>query len=142
MPRPVTRPRIPLAGEPICTSFEALAIVSMAIHRPLVAETIAFLLDHTGCSDTITVVTGTTEPDSVLSVAECMALAGGNSPSLCGLVLATVRPAAGLLPGDFDRWTDAAAITDTYGIELIDWYIITPAGLECPREVLGERSRW
>ena len=101
MPRSTTRsnpppgPRhvgLPLAGQPICSSSDALAVVSLAIQRPLVAETIAFFLDEASTSNTITIVTGTTEPDSVLSVAECMALAAGGSPSLCGVVLATVRP--------------------------------------------------
>ena len=31
---------------------------------------------------------------------------------------------------------------DAYGIELIEWFVITPAGLDCPRELLGEASRW
>ena len=37
------------------------------------AETIAFFLDETSRSNAITVVSGTTEPDAVLAVAECMA---------------------------------------------------------------------
>ena len=143
MPRPTTRPRLPLAGQPIRSSLEALAVVSLAIHRPLVAETIAFLLDHDGCSNTITVVSGTFDPDSVLSVAECMARAGSSSPALCRVVLATVRPGiTGLLPGDVDRWLDASSITDAHGIELIEWFVIGPAGVSTPRELLGEAERW
>ena len=134
---------LPLAGQPICSSSDALAVVSLAIQRPLVAETIAFLLDEASTSNTITIVTGTTGPDSVLSVAECMALAAGGSPSLCGVVLATVRPDAhGLLAGDIDRWLDADSITESYGIELIEWFIIGPRGVECPRDLLGEPQRW
>src|ERR671939_480184 len=99
VPRSSFRPRLPLAGEPVRSSLDALAIVSLAISRPLEAETIAFFLDQAGRSDTITVVTNTVEPDSVLAVAECMALAGGGVPSWCGLVLASVRPEdAGCMP--------------------------------------------
>ncbi len=134
---------LPLAGEPICSSIDALAVVALAIHRPLEAETIAFLLDETGCSSTITIVGGTTDPDSVLSIAECMALAAGASPSLCGLVLATVRPdAPGALAGDVDRWIDADSITEAHGIELVEWFVIAPTGVDCPRDLLGEPPRW
>ena len=92
MPRFLPPVPLPLAGEPIRSSIDALAVVSMAIHRPLEAETIAFFLDDTSRSNTITIVSGTTEPDSIISVAECMAIAASRSPTLCGVVLASVRP--------------------------------------------------
>jgi hypothetical protein len=142
MPRSTTRPHLPLASEPIRSSIDALAVISMAIHLPLEAETIAFFLDESSKSNTITIVSGTTEPDTILSVAECMAVAGGRSAALCGVVLATVRPASLTLPGDIDRWLEANAITESHGIELIEWFIIGPAGVECPRELLGEPERW
>ena len=143
MPRPSARPGLPLAGEPILTSFDALRVVSMAIHRPLEAETIAFFLDDGSRSNTITIVSGTTEPDSIISVAECMAVAASRSPTLCGVGLASVRPdTLGLLPGDIDRWLVVDAITEAHGIELVDWFIVDSAGVECPRDVLGEAERW
>ena len=92
MPRSPARSRPPLAGEPILSSFDASRVVSMATHRPLEAETIAFFLDDGSCSNTITIVSGTTEADSIISVAECMAVAASRSPALCGVVLASVRP--------------------------------------------------
>jgi hypothetical protein len=147
MPRSTAHSGLPLATDPISSSFDALAVVSLAIHRPLEAETIAFFLDETSRSNTITIVSGTTEPDSVLSVAECMALAGGRLPTLCGIVLATVRPGGApnlpaTLPGDIDRWVGANEITEAHGIELIEWFVVGPAGVECPREMLGEPERW
>ena len=147
MPHHTARPRLPQATAPIRSSIEALAVVALAIHRPLEPETIGFFLDETGRSNTITVVSGTTEPDSVLTVAECLALAGARSPTLRGLVLATVRPNSGLpvpatLPGDLDRWMEAVDITDSHGIELIEWFIVGPGGVDCPREMLGEPERW
>lgn len=143
MPRSPARSRPPFAGEPILSSFDALRVVSMAAHRPLEAETIAFFLDDCSCSDTITIVSGTTDADSIISIAECMAVAAGRSPALCGVVLASVRPdTLGLLPGDIDRWLEIDAITEAQGIELVDWFIIDAAGVECPREVLGEPDRW
>ena len=147
MPNFTARSRLPLAGEPIRSWSDAIAIVSLAIHRPLVAETIAFFLDETSRSNTITVVSGTTDPDSVLTIAECMAVAGSRSPSLCGVVLATVRPNAPpnvppTLPGDIDRWVEANEITASHGIELIEWFVVGPSGVDCPRDLLGEPQRW
>jgi hypothetical protein len=143
MPRSPARSGLPLAGEPILTSVDALRVVSMAIHRPLEAETIAFFLDDGSRSNTITIVSGTTEPDSIISVAECMAVAASRSPTLCGVVLASVRPdTLGLLAGDIDRWLVVDAITEAHGIELVDWFIVDSAGVECPRDVLGEAERW
>lgn len=147
MPQPTARSHLPRSSDPIRSATDAIAVVSMAIHRPLEAETIAFFLDHTSRSKIITVVSGTTDPDSVLSVAECMSLAGARSPTLCGVVLATVRPQAepnlpSTLPGDIDRWIEASDITESNGIELIEWFIVGPAGVDCPRELLGEPPRW
>lgn len=142
MPRSPTRPALPKAGEPIRTSLEALRVVSMAIRHPLEAETIAFFLDDCNCSNTITVISGTTEPDSIVAVAECVALAASRSPSLCGVVLATIRPAGGLLPGDLERWQLIDAVTEAQGIELVEWFIVGPAGVDSPRGLLGEPDRW
>ena len=147
MPRSTARTRLPLASDPICSSFDALAVVSLAIHRPLEAETIAFFLDEASRSNTITVVSGTTDPDSVLSVAECMAVAGARVPALCGVVLATVRPHGSpnqpaVVPGDVDRWVEADEITESHGIELIEWFVLGPTSVECPRDMLGLPERW
>jgi hypothetical protein len=147
MPHSTAHPRLPRAGDPIRSATEAIAVVSLAIHRPLEAETVAFFLDDFSRSSTITVVSGTTEPDSVLTVAECMALAAAGLPSLCGIVLASVRPGAApnlpaTLPGDIDRWIEANEITELHGIELIEWFVIGPAGVDSPRELLGEPQRW
>ena len=144
MPHSTARPGLPQASDPIRSSTEALAVIALAIHRPLEPETIGLFLDESGRSNTITVVSGTTDPDSVLTVAECLAVAGGRSPTLCGVVLATVRPgpAPTALPGDLDRWMQATEITESHGIELVEWFIIGPAGVECPRQLLGEAERW
>ena len=147
MPQPTARSRLPRAGDPIRSSTDAIAVVSMVIHRPLEAETIAFFLDHNSRSNTITVVSGTTDPDSVLSVAACMSLAGARFPTFCGVVLATGRPTTvpnlpATLPGDIDRWIEASDITESNGLELIEWFVVGPAGVDCPRELLGEPERW
>lgn len=137
-PRDLPRPTDSIRG-----ADDALRVVSMVIHRPLEAETVAFFLDDGNRSDTITIVSGTTDADSIVAVAECMAMVGGQVPSLCGLVLATVRPhGPRLQPGDIDRWLDAEAVAEAQGVELIEWFVIAPDGVSCPRELLGEPERW
>jgi hypothetical protein len=120
-----------------------LRVVSLAMKRPPEHETIAFFLDSSNRSDTITIVSGTADPDSIIGICECMAMVGSQVPSLCGLVVASIRPdGEGIAPGDIDRWLDAAEIVETGGIELIEWFVVTPAGVVCPRELLGDPERW
>jgi hypothetical protein len=147
MPQPPTRCRSPHASQPIRSSLDAIAVVSLAISRPLEFETIGFFLDDHNRSDTITVVSGTTDPDSVLAVAECLSAAASDAPRLCGLVLATIRPDSdndlpATLPGDIDRWVEADSIAEAHGIELIEWFVVGRAGVDCPRELLGDPERW
>src|SRR3954452_25233108 len=147
MPQSPSRCRPPLATQPIRSSLDAIAVLSLATARPLEFETIGFFLDDQSRSNTITVITGTTEPDSVLAVAECLALAAADSPTLCGLVLATIRPDSdndlpATLQGDIDRWIEANSITEAHGIELIEWFVVGRAGVDCPRDLLGDPERW
>ena len=147
MPKSSIRCRPPHAGRPIRSSSDAIAVVSLAMHRPLEFETVGFFLDDQGRSNTITVVTGTIEPDSVIEVAECLSLAAEASPTLCGLVLATVRPGSdhvhtAILPGDIDRWIEASRLAEAHGIELVEWFVVGPSGVACPREFLGDPQRW
>jgi hypothetical protein len=145
--RPTSRSRLPHAGDPIRSSIDAIAVVSLVIQRPLEAETVAFFLDENSRSSTITVISGTSDPDSMLSIVECLTMVVVSSPSLCGFVLATVRPASppnlpATQPGDVDRWIEANEIADSHGVELIEWFVVGPAGIDCPREMLGEPERW
>lgn len=127
---------------PVRCSTDALRVLFLAADQPLVSETLAFLLDDDGIGGIITVVSGTVEPDAVLAVAECMSRAAQQVPRASALVLATVRPQGGVLPGDVDRWLDASAIAALCGIDLIEWYVIGPSGARCPRDLLGEPERW
>jgi hypothetical protein len=143
MPRHHTARRPPRARpDPIVDAADALALISLAMHDPLRAEVIAFLLDHAGCGGTIVVVTEAVSPDAVLAVVETMCLAAAADTRLCRLVVASVRPAGATRPGDIDRWLEASAIADVHGIDLIEWFVIGPAGPECPRDLLGQPDRW
>ncbi|MEO7370040.1 MAG: hypothetical protein ABI949_18090 [Ilumatobacteraceae bacterium] len=147
MPHHIVRRRLPQAGDPVLSSFDAISVISLAMRQPLVAETIAFFLDEDSCSSAITIVSDTTDPESVLVIAECLAMTGSQSPASCGLVLATVRPTGSpnqgpTLPGDLDRWVEADVITAAHGLELIEWFVIGPWGVGCPRDLLGDPQRW
>src|SRR4051812_20215918 len=105
MARSAARSHPPRPSDPIRCAGDALRVVALAMKHPPEDETIAFLLDNSNRSDTITIISGTADPDSIISVCECMAMAGSQVPSLCGLVVATVRPhGQGIAAGDIDRW--------------------------------------
>jgi len=62
-------------------------------------------------------------------------------------VLATVRPSSdhlhtAILPGDIERWIGAGRLTEAHGIELVEWFVVGPSGVACPREFLGDPERW
>ena len=78
----------------------------------------------------------------LLAVTECLTRAGEGSPRAAALVLATVRPTGCVLPGDIDRWLEASALAATHGVDLIEWYVISGSGAQCPRDLLGEPERW
>jgi hypothetical protein len=128
--------------DPVACAADALSLFELAMHQPMQPELIALLLDAEGRGDTIVVVTDATDPDAVVDVAETMSLAAAGNPSLCRLVLATVRPCGATQPGDVDRWLEASAVSEAHGVELVEWFVFGPAGAECPRDLLGERERW
>lgn len=142
-PSPPPRPSgAPLRPEPVRSSADALRVVLLAVRTPLIDETIAFLLDEHGVGGVITAVSGTDEPDSVLPIAECLALAGSQLPSQMSLVLATVRPQHALLPGDIDRWRALIALTAHHGVRLLEWFVVAPGGVHLPRELAGGPDPW
>lgn len=135
--------RIPRAHlDPVAGAADALLLFSLAMHHPLQPEVIAFLLDSSDRGGTIVVVTEVSSPDAVLGVVETMCLAAEASPELCRMVVASVRPASATQPGDIDRWLEASAIAEVHGVELVEWFVIGPAGPECPRDLIGEPERW
>ena len=124
------------------SAADAISLLSLAVVDPLAAETLAFLLDDDGIGGVIVVFDGTTSADSVLDIVEVMVRAGAQAPQSTSLVVASVRPSSGVLPGDVDRWLEASSIASLHGLELLEWYVISPFGIECPRDLLGEPERW
>ena len=135
--------RLPRARvDPIVDAADALSILSMAMNVPIRHEVVGCLLDDENHGGVLTVVSGTDQHDSVITIVETLCMSAASVPEICGLVVASVRPDSGTVPGDIDRWLDASSIAEMHGIELIEWFIVCPAGVECPRDLLGEPERW
>ncbi|MEQ1873787.1 MAG: hypothetical protein ABL953_08680 [Ilumatobacteraceae bacterium] len=127
---------------PVRCAADALRLLFLASANPLQPETLAFILDKQGRGGVITIVSGTTDADSVLPVTECMSRAAERVDRAAALVVASVRPGGCVLPGDLDRWMEASTLAAAYGVTLIEWFIITESGAQCPRDLLGEPERW
>ncbi|MDQ3469791.1 MAG: hypothetical protein M3487_08515 [Actinomycetota bacterium] len=140
--------RVPRAGVDVIDAAEpALAVVRLAMAQPLVAETVALILDGDRRGRSIVVVDGTVEPDAVVAVVERLAESVAASGEPGALVVATVRPCAALLPDDADRWTKVGEIADLVGVDLLEWFVIGrheggPVTVWCPRDLLAEPQRW
>jgi len=127
---------------PVRNAHEAEDLLRLALPRPLVEETLAFLLDDDGIGGVMISFEHTTPLESVLLITDVMSSAGGFVPELSGLVVATVRPKDGVMPGDIDRWLLASDIAERNGITLLEWYVVDRHGFHCPRELIGEPMRW
>ena len=139
--------RAPRAGiDPIDSQVAAIALIKLAMHLPLTAETIALVLDADRRGRTVIVVDGTDEPDSVLEVVERLGDAIATSGRDGALVLASVRPGGRPLDDDGDRWLEASELAEELGVELVEWFVVTDdlgrATAWCPRDLLGEPPRW
>lgn len=141
MPDHSTR-RVPVARiDPIDSAEDALAVMSIAVARPLIAETIAILLDDDRRGLAIVDVLGTIDPDAMFDVLDRCIL----SPLLedfASMVLVTVRPDGSIDPDDVDRWLEASTQCALFGLQLIEWFVVCPEVTICPRDLLGEPPRW
>jgi len=139
--------RVPRAGRDVIDgATPALAVIGLAMARPLVAETLGIVLDAQRRGSSIVVVDGTVWPDAFFDVVERLADAIALSGELGGLVLATIRPGGGLLPDDGDRWMEASSIAELVGVELVEWFVIGDGGgppdVWCHRDLIAEPPRW
>lgn len=130
------------------TATDALEVIALAMSRPPRAETIAFVLDDDGRASALYVVDGTERADALIDVVELLADAAAAGAG-AGLVLASVRPTVpidadpeDLDDADIDRWLEASDVAADRGVELLEWFVVGPTGIRCPRELFGEPPRW
>lgn len=140
---PVPRARY----DPIRTPEAALAVVGVARSWPPRPEIIAVVLDDAGCgTGAIYAVTDVVAADDVLRVIDHVGLhlaldvSAGAVPD--ALVVASIRLAESSVLDDIDLWQCASDLADAHGLTLREWFVISPAGTMCPRELLGEPDRW
>ncbi len=139
--------RTPRAGlDEVDSAADALAVIRLALHRPLRAETIALVLDGDRRGRSIVVVDGTDDADALFDVVERVADSIASAGRDGAIVIASVRPDSGPLPEDVDRWLEASDLAEQVGVELLEWFVIAddtgPPTAWCPRDLLGEPPRW
>lgn len=141
MSRHSTR-RVPRARiDPIDCAGEALAVMSIAVARPHVAETIAILLDDARRGLTIVNAAGTVHPDAMFDVLDhCMLSC--ELEDFAAVILVTVRPGGSIEPCDIDRWFEASEQCALLGLELVEWFVVFGDAIVCPRDLVGEPPRW
>ena len=120
----------------------ALDTIFLAAHAPARPEVIALLLDVDYVGHTVMVVDGTTSPDAVVDVAELIGESAAEAGRQQAVVLASVRPGLGPLPGDVDRWLELSDMAESFGCELVEWFVISDGVVWCPRGLLAEPPRW
>lgn len=133
-----------LGPMPIRSADDAMYLLARAVKRPVEHEVLGCLLGPRGISvdGRVLSVTETDRPDRVLGVVEWLCELAALEPLATQLLVASVRPNSGVLPGDVDRWLEASAICESVGLVLVEWFVIGPHGFECPRDLLGEPERW
>jgi hypothetical protein len=152
-PSPGGRSHIPRARvDPILCADDALALITLVIHQPLVDETVIIALDRSSRGSVVNVVRHARHHDLCTTLETFGAVAGFERATdlersadlevAAGLVVATVRPRGATRPDDIDEWLDASALAESWGLVLFEWFVVGPAGIECPRDLIGEPERW
>ncbi len=131
-----TSPRV------IDTAEAALAVIYSAADYPEQPQVIALLLDSDLRGRTVVGVDGTSTPDSALGVMEMLGEAAAAAGRDQAVVLASVRPGTGPLPGDVDRWLELNDVADTFGCDLLEWFVISDEVAWFPRDFVIEPPRW
>jgi hypothetical protein len=139
--------RPPRGGvEAILNAADALAVIDLAMARPARAETIVVFLEDDRTGRTILAVDGTADDDAVVDVVEVCCEATLDHDTTLGLVVASIRPNRGMAPVDAERWHDLDELADSYGVELIDWFVIAVTDDRtvacCPRDLAEVPARW
>lgn len=129
--------------DPVDGARSALALFAAAIDRPLLPQMLVVFLDERGLGTRLMIVDNVHGPGVAACVAEAACnIALAEIPDAVTLVMASVRPGGGVQADDVDQWLEASAVTDSYGLRLVEWYVISELGCCCPRDLIGEPERW
>jgi hypothetical protein len=124
----------------ITTAADALTVFHLARAQPPSEQVIVLVL-HERVGHTALIVDGTDDPDAVVGVVELVTEAAPD-PGPAELVVATIRPNDGPLPGDAERWMELTTMAEEAGCELLEWFVISGETAWCPRDLLAEPPRW
>jgi hypothetical protein len=131
-----------ITPHPVRSDADALDILYRAMLLPPEPEVLTFILDERHVGGIVLSCTGVTHHDDVLGVMSMVLRASVYHPNPASLVVASVRPDDGFLPGDIARWVDLDQQCEVEGLQLIEWYVLGINGVELPRLHYGEPSRW
>lgn len=136
-----TSPSAPIPTS-IHSEIDALHVVATAIADLAEPQVIA-VITRRRQSDTIMVVDGTHPADAVLGIAELVGVtAADEGVDDAEVVLASVRPDGSDDADDLVRWKILDALCEESGVELLDWFVLTPYEYWSPRALAGEPERW
>jgi hypothetical protein len=120
----------------------AIAVISAAMNHPPQPQVLVLVLDNDLGGHAVVIVDGTDSPDAVIEVVELLAEGAAEADNPATFVVAAVRPGYDALPGDADRWMELCEIAETYGCELLEWFVLSDDVAWCPRDLLAEPPRW
>ena len=136
------RPQPARPPMPIRSSADAVFLLTLALRHPNEYESLAFWLDEAGNGSDVISITETLLPDSVIDLVEFMLHRLPPWSRRRSLVVASIRPDIGVLPGDIDRWMEVNTLCEQHGAQMLEWFVVSHHGVECPRDLLGEPPRW
>jgi hypothetical protein len=138
------RPLIPLAGTPLSTPDDALSVVLAAVAQPPEAETVVLLLDERHCGATCLVCRGAAAAEQVAMLVPLLVSVAATVPSLAAVVLATVRPGAGITVSGADATAFAAMRDDLAAgdVDLHDWFLLDGDLIATVAELTGACWLW
>lgn len=131
---------VPRAHRDLITSAtQALSVFSLAIMRPLRPETLVLMMSHDRRGVGLFALNSGGDLRSLIDhvVGRC-----ATEDTARAVAIASVRPQQQSHFQCDNEWTVSRNICQRAGIQLIDWFVIEPHGVHCPRIVAHEPSAW
>lgn len=123
--------------DPITSLVEALSVISLALRRPRSNDTVVLALDNKWRGIHLFRTSPLTQHSLHHIVREC-----SDVPSVSGVVIASHTTSRLLAPSDITLLRSSQTTLAAAGLNLIDWVVIGPGGLYCPRVLTHSRHPW